>query len=284
MILYEIISPSGKSYIGITKRKIEDRWSNHVSKALNNPNYNHPFYNAIRKYGKDSFTLKILRDNLTEEEAKKAEIEEISRRRLEGFRIYNISRGGEYDGADGSRIFWDKITKDKEAYDEYRKKLSIKAKSRSKEYYEGFFNKSEEWKRSHPKQVYKTAYRASRLALRAKGDFRNWFERNPPEGRIACLKSRRVQWTKKMWENRSEEQRKSVGRSISVSLKRRNAGLSREQKEAANKQLSKARKNINVSLRSQRVREAYAKLKADPEKWEAYLRKRKESRDAKKSV
>ena len=68
MILYEIISPSGKSYIGITKRKIEDRWSNHVSKALNNPDYNHPFYNAIRKYGKDSFTLKILRDNLIEDQ------------------------------------------------------------------------------------------------------------------------------------------------------------------------------------------------------------------------
>lgn len=55
-------------------------------------------------------------------------------------------------------------------------------------------------------------------------------------------------------------------------------------KEAADKRLSKARKNINVSLRSQRIREAYAKLKADPEKWDAYLRKRKESRDAKKSV
>jgi hypothetical protein len=52
-IIYRIESPSGKSYIGQTKRCIEERWKEHTacrgSCIL--------VENAIKKYGKDAMSV-----------------------------------------------------------------------------------------------------------------------------------------------------------------------------------------------------------------------------------
>ena len=57
-VVYKHVSPSGKLYIGITSQKPELRW-NYGRNYKENPY----FYNAIQKYGWDSFQHEILYDN-----------------------------------------------------------------------------------------------------------------------------------------------------------------------------------------------------------------------------
>lgn len=64
---------NGKVYIGLTGRKPEYRWSNG-----NGYKHNPYFYSAIQKYGWDGFDHKIIKDNLTEQEAQELEISLIS--------------------------------------------------------------------------------------------------------------------------------------------------------------------------------------------------------------
>ena len=89
--VYKHTSPSGKVYIGITCQAVEKRW-------LNGKGYSHStyFYQAIQKYGWDSFEHEVLYTGLTKEEAEAKEIELIeeykSNQREHG---YNLSSGGE---------------------------------------------------------------------------------------------------------------------------------------------------------------------------------------------
>lgn len=91
--VYKHISPSGKVYVGITKRKPEYRW-NHGK------NYREDqllFHRAIKKYGWDNFTHIILYEGLTEKDAKNIEISLIKQYKALGI-SYNIT-----DGGDGGR-------------------------------------------------------------------------------------------------------------------------------------------------------------------------------------
>lgn len=60
-VVYEIrCQTSGKSYIGITKRSIKQRWKGHCDNALESPRNRKRFTvlaAAIRKYGKEAFTI-----------------------------------------------------------------------------------------------------------------------------------------------------------------------------------------------------------------------------------
>ena len=86
---------NGKKYIGITSKRPNQRWRN--GKGYEPGQY---FYNAIMKYGWDSFSHDILFSGLSEEDAKQKEIQLISEYNttceLYG---YNLTRGG--DGALG---------------------------------------------------------------------------------------------------------------------------------------------------------------------------------------
>ena len=83
-------SPSGKVYIGITKKKrIKDRWDNG-----NGYKNNTLFFKAITKYGWDNFQHIILFTNLEEERAKNLEKDLI--RHYKNLNIsLNITDGGE---------------------------------------------------------------------------------------------------------------------------------------------------------------------------------------------
>ena len=50
---------SGKHYVGITKRSLKVRRSQHERDAANN-RLNTPFHKALRQYGNDAFTWKIV--------------------------------------------------------------------------------------------------------------------------------------------------------------------------------------------------------------------------------
>lgn len=81
---------NNKKYIGITCQEPEKRW------GLNGRNYydSPKFWNAILKYGWDNFNHEILLKNLTQEEARKLEIEYIAKYNTISSG-YNISAGGD---------------------------------------------------------------------------------------------------------------------------------------------------------------------------------------------
>lgn len=88
-IVYKHTSPSGKVYIGITKKSPKSRWNNgkgYASQQL--------FYRAIKKYGWDKFKHEILFENLTHDEACKKEIELIRFYKSQKL-SYNQTDGGE---------------------------------------------------------------------------------------------------------------------------------------------------------------------------------------------
>lgn len=89
--VYKHTTPNGKVYIGITGRKCKYRWDNGRGYIQNRY-----FYSAIQKYGWDNINHEILFEDLTEEEAKKKEIELIAKFKSNDRRFgYNHMSGGE---------------------------------------------------------------------------------------------------------------------------------------------------------------------------------------------
>lgn len=83
-------SPNGKRYIGITKKRPKARWA--CGEGYKTSTH---FYRAIQKHGWENFTHEILFENLTEEEAKKKEIELIAQYNLtDALCGYNMTVGG----------------------------------------------------------------------------------------------------------------------------------------------------------------------------------------------
>ena len=86
---------NGKSYIGITSRKPEDRWGTNGYKYQSQKSKYLCFSKAIQKYGWDNFTHEILFTGLTEEDACKKEKELISFYNSKAPFGYNLTDGGE---------------------------------------------------------------------------------------------------------------------------------------------------------------------------------------------
>ena len=89
--VYKHTSPSSKSYIGITHRKLIYRYG----KDGNGYKQNKVFWKAIQKYGWKSFTHEVLETNLTEEEAYQKEQYYIAEYNTYVPNGYNLSLGGE---------------------------------------------------------------------------------------------------------------------------------------------------------------------------------------------
>ena len=99
--VYCYTEENGKKYIGITKRTLLER-SGGKTGCDYNPKYH--FGKAIKKYGFDFFTVEILEENLSFEEANEKEKYYIA--------LYDTYRNGynETQGGDGCQKFdWDKI-------------------------------------------------------------------------------------------------------------------------------------------------------------------------------
>ena len=89
--VYKHTSPSGKVYIGITRRNVNIRWEN--GKGYKRHPY---FYNAILKYGWDNISHEILIDGLSKEQAELEEKRLISEYKSSDSRYgYNMTFGGE---------------------------------------------------------------------------------------------------------------------------------------------------------------------------------------------
>ena len=73
MQIYKITNiQNNKVYIGQSIRPIKDRFHRHINDAMNNILDTH-FARAIRKYGKDSFTLELIDTATSQEELNKKE-------------------------------------------------------------------------------------------------------------------------------------------------------------------------------------------------------------------
>ena len=128
-LVYKHTSPSGKVYIGITYKTIQDR---------KNDGYGHNAYfrAAIKKYGWDNFNHEVVADGLTLEEAHRLEKELIaetnSTDRIYG---YNISPGGgaPFKGlkhTEATKAKISKANKDKIVSSETRQRLSLALKGK----------------------------------------------------------------------------------------------------------------------------------------------------------
>lgn len=92
--VYKHIGPTGKIYIGITRKRPEQRWDN-------GKGYKHSphFWAAIQKYGWHDFEHEILASGLTKKEAEQMEVELIAKHHSTDRRFgYNADHGGSAPG------------------------------------------------------------------------------------------------------------------------------------------------------------------------------------------
>lgn len=93
-IIYKITAPSGKAYVGQTRRrKVTDRWRAHKNRAASNTGACRALNNAIQKYGWENMRKEVLEivddEKLNERERVWIEV-------LDTFnRGYNLTRGGD---------------------------------------------------------------------------------------------------------------------------------------------------------------------------------------------
>lgn len=72
MYIYKIVTTeSEKVYVGKTKRRIEERWREHLSKIQKGDS---PLRRAMRKYGKETFSIHIVEKCLTLDELDEREV------------------------------------------------------------------------------------------------------------------------------------------------------------------------------------------------------------------
>lgn len=93
-LIYKITNQhNNKSYIGWTSQSLADRWCQHKKLAQKNQD-NRPFYNALRKYGTECWTIEIVESVEDKSQAKQKEIEYIAL--FESYdKGYNATRGGD---------------------------------------------------------------------------------------------------------------------------------------------------------------------------------------------
>ncbi len=97
-VIYKITcNTSNKMYIGQTKYTARERWSGHVEKAISNRDKQQcwALNNAIRKYGKDDFTIETIAE-CEESELDPLEIKNIGLYNTLYPSGYNLTKGGTF--------------------------------------------------------------------------------------------------------------------------------------------------------------------------------------------
>lgn len=291
--VYRLTSPSGRWYIGHTKQAIQERWRQHVQTALSGRRKT-ALYDAIKKYGPESFRVELVEDYPTIEEAMMREVIEIEQGRVCG-RIYNLSAGGE-DYRSGLKILRE-LMSDPLWMMEYRKRLSegCKASPAHQKRLADMTAQAAAWRAENPDRAKEISRRnaliAAEKARGVKRGPRDWVP--PAEWREKMGVSQRRRWEKAtpeerekkshtsrraaadVWARRTDCERAAIGQAISERLKEANALLTPDEKAAREAQLAAARKNIDHDLRKRRQREALAAYWTPERRAEASAKRRK---------
>lgn len=180
-LIYKVISPSGRIYIGKTAKSLEERKRRHICSAFNkNSNmYRTKFSRAIRKY-KELLNWEILRNDLDISELNSLEIAFI--KEFDSIKKgYNISNGG----TGGNTIFG--LSKSKK--EAFKRKMS-------KIMYNHWRNVSEEKKESIVKNLSLGTYAAKNRIKSAEEDARRassmkeFWDNNPEMKKIFSEKNK----------------------------------------------------------------------------------------------
>ena len=146
--LYQITNTiNGKSYIGITKLSINERWNVHISNSKK-PKY--PLHHAIAKYGSDSFLITLLEENTDRKYISILEEPTIIRLQTHISKNgYNVAKGG-YGGDLGPEASAKRLETinnySSERKAEYKKRLGQRNLGKSKETDSGIMSQSEKIK------------------------------------------------------------------------------------------------------------------------------------------
>jgi len=174
--LYQITNTiNGKSYIGITKLSIQERWNIHLSNSRK-PKY--PLHHAIVKYGAESFIVTLLEEN--EDRKYISELEEPTIQRLRTHIIqhgYNVAKGG-YGGDMGPEATAKRIETinnySPERKAEYKERLRNRNLGRTKETDTGRMAASEKIKgNSFRKGIPHSSEDRAKISLGNKGKVRS---------------------------------------------------------------------------------------------------------------
>lgn len=97
MLVYLITNKhNGKVYVGKTKQSLYDRWRHHITQAKSTSTRN--ICKALRKYGKDGFTVQVLGTYETVDDMNAAEMAFIAQyRSMDSACGYNMTPGGDGD-------------------------------------------------------------------------------------------------------------------------------------------------------------------------------------------
>ena len=113
MIIYKITNNvNGKIYIGMTTQSISVRFAQHISLSKNS-DINTIISKAIRKYGRDNFTISEIDNAENIDDLKKKEAEHIIDCKTIAPNGYNIKKGGQVGGNGGANLgkTWSKEAK-----------------------------------------------------------------------------------------------------------------------------------------------------------------------------
>ena len=277
--VYVVISPSGMQYVGYTSMTIKERWRHHKRRAFAGEAVGHPFYDEIRRFNGEGFVLKKLAWSNERLEAMQMEEEFIND--IPAGLAMNISNGGLHDAKEGSAQAWKKINATPESRTAYLQKLSDVKKGNDWTDYEKLAEYGAQWRKEHPREAYKMAYRAIRCADKALG--------NPPPSHCKVderpLKERlmhkyklneiRRQNTTAAWSRYSEEQRAVIAKKISEGQKAQYQNKPQEEIDAS---CANARNYIDRSTQapaaSKGLKNWWAELKKDPKRYAEYMAKR----------
>lgn len=256
--VYRLTSPSGRAYVGFTGQRVAARWGQHVRRALKGAK--HPLCAAIRKYGSARFTVEILSAHPSLDAALKAEVRAIAV--LE--KPYNISPGGDFDGAAGHRrlaeLFTDRVWRA-----EYVASLSsgCKASSAHRAHWLDLTRAAEQWRKGNPAKAYKNALRALRIGQRSRNKKTSGasgrLPRKPKGLAARKMKSMRSRAAaKRHWANMPEDKKANIHARIAKAVTQHHESMTPVERRRHSAQLAEARKNIDHSLRKKNQKIAIA--------------------------
>ncbi len=292
-ITYKITAPDGLAYIGATKATLRTRWGQHQRRSLKDSEKHRPFYQAISRYGADSFALEVLDTVYSKEESKASEIAHIAAHGLEN--LYNLSPGGDYDLITATDVFWKSLKADPKAKAAYLVKLCEAQRGRPAEEHAHLAPAGARWRKENPRDAWYISYRGLRCALRvntttgAKKASRDAIASRPLKERLLAkhlgVSLRKKEAVTKVWATRSSEEVATISSKIANSLKDKyDTDLTFSSANA--RQLAAARDGIDrvkqASAASNGLKQYWVDLKKDPERYAAYRKKRKDILEAKR--